>query len=602
MASSPALELPPAPSRALAGRLIGGWGAFAAWLLFCVAALWLFRHEIAALSFRDPDDALRLQQVRDWIAGQSLFDVTQYRINPPFGGPMHWSRIVDLPIAALIELARPLMGMERAEIFACAATPLLLLGATLWATYILTKRLGGAGLALMAGLLLLTSPSILVQFTPLRIDHHGWQILLGAIALAGLFDDRPLRGGLIVGMALAVWLQISTEALPYTALFAGLLGLRFLLSPGEARRFAAFASTLGSSALLLLVMTRGWQAPLAQYCDSLSAAYIWPLIAFGGTSVLAWRLIGTASYSRRFAVLAVGAGAALLTFAFAGGPCLSGDPFKALGPFAYKYWYLQIREGRPIWEQDLVTRGVIILPPLIGLIGAWLAVQKAAPRSDQRFAWCLLAMVIIGTTAVSCMVMRALSFAHVAALPATAFLFLHLLKRAQASPKAVVRVLGSSALILLSPAGLCATWVAATSKNGGIGNGALASCQTAEALRPLASLPRSVVFAPIDLGPDILVKTHHSVIATGHHRNAVGITAVIKGFTSNPRAAHKLIRELRGGRGADYVVSCNSMNGFLYYSEISPHGLGAMLEKGRHPDWLKPVPATGTLHIYKVLP
>src|SRR5437763_9686188 len=48
------------------------------------------------------DDAMRLVQIRDLLAGQNWFDLTQYRLNPPAGVPTHWSRLIDLPIALLI--------------------------------------------------------------------------------------------------------------------------------------------------------------------------------------------------------------------------------------------------------------------------------------------------------------------------------------------------------------------------------------------------------------------------------------------------------------------------------------------------------------------
>ena len=73
-------------------------GIFATWGLACAILLWIMRDNIAAMSMLDADDYLRLQQVRDWLGGQSFFDVTQYRVDPPRGLPMHWSRIVDLPL------------------------------------------------------------------------------------------------------------------------------------------------------------------------------------------------------------------------------------------------------------------------------------------------------------------------------------------------------------------------------------------------------------------------------------------------------------------------------------------------------------------------
>ena len=50
----------------------------------------------------DTDDAMRLVQVRDLLAGQGWFDMVQHRLMPPEGASMHWSRLVDAPLAALI--------------------------------------------------------------------------------------------------------------------------------------------------------------------------------------------------------------------------------------------------------------------------------------------------------------------------------------------------------------------------------------------------------------------------------------------------------------------------------------------------------------------
>src|SRR3546814_18866070 len=61
-------------------------------------------------------DAMRMAQVRDLLAGQGWWDLTQYRVNPADGGVlMHWSRIVDAPIAGGILLLRPLFGQPLAE-------------------------------------------------------------------------------------------------------------------------------------------------------------------------------------------------------------------------------------------------------------------------------------------------------------------------------------------------------------------------------------------------------------------------------------------------------------------------------------------------------
>ena len=50
-----------------------------------------------------------LRQVRALLGGQGWFDLRQHRFDPAHGGAnIHWSRLVDLPLAGLILLMKPL--------------------------------------------------------------------------------------------------------------------------------------------------------------------------------------------------------------------------------------------------------------------------------------------------------------------------------------------------------------------------------------------------------------------------------------------------------------------------------------------------------------
>ena len=49
-----------------------------------------------------------MMQVRALIAGQDWYDLRQHRLNPPFGADIHWSRLVDLPIAGIKLALAPL--------------------------------------------------------------------------------------------------------------------------------------------------------------------------------------------------------------------------------------------------------------------------------------------------------------------------------------------------------------------------------------------------------------------------------------------------------------------------------------------------------------
>src|SRR4051812_39520237 len=85
-------------------------------LAFCwalTAALYITKAVLTAGStplILDTDDAMRLTMVHDFLAGQGWFDLVQHRLNTPYGGEIHWSRLIDLPEAMLLFVLRPLFG------------------------------------------------------------------------------------------------------------------------------------------------------------------------------------------------------------------------------------------------------------------------------------------------------------------------------------------------------------------------------------------------------------------------------------------------------------------------------------------------------------
>ena len=72
----------------------------------------------------DNDSLLRLVQIRDLIGGQGWFDLHQYRMGPDGGFVMHWSRLVDAPIAAIMLAGAAVTGsMAIGETVALIAWP-----------------------------------------------------------------------------------------------------------------------------------------------------------------------------------------------------------------------------------------------------------------------------------------------------------------------------------------------------------------------------------------------------------------------------------------------------------------------------------------------
>ena len=140
-------------------------------------ALWLTRGAMEL----DTDSAMRLAQVRDLMAGQGWFDTVQHRMNTPYGLPMHWSRLVDAPLALLMTVS---------EAFALRAWPLLLFGASVLLLARIAFAMAGVRAVVVVSALALLCSGIYGTFAPGNIDHHGLQLVLMLAALLGVIERR----------------------------------------------------------------------------------------------------------------------------------------------------------------------------------------------------------------------------------------------------------------------------------------------------------------------------------------------------------------------------------------------------------------------------
>lgn len=561
------------------------------WLLCAAVQLWAGWDAILTMGFNDPDDSLRLVEVRDWMAGQSWFDVSQYRIQPPGGTPMHWSRLVDLPIVALIRVAGLVLSPAAAEQVAIAILPLLILLLLAWVLYRLSLRLTGMRLmGVVAVGMLMLSLGILFQFKPNRVDHHDWQIVLAALtvltALRALTDG--VRPAIVAGLVAALSLTVAIEGLPLVVAVAGVFALRHVRAAGEARLLAGYlAGLVGGGAMLLLVML-GWHGAQVPWCDALSPAYLGPiavaLLLFGA----AVRLLPQAGIAGRIGSLAVAGAGAALTFRLATPVCAAG-PFASLDPLVARMWYMSVMEGRPVWIQSFELRFLLPLPSAIGLGAVLWAIRS--DDAHRREAWIAMLLVQAATLLVSILVMRAMGLAHFLALPATAWMVTRLFLAARTLPRPVTRVCASAACFLLTPIGAEAV-VAMVLPDNAERKAARdyvdprAECTTRQTLRGLAALPRSTLFAPLDIGPDILVYTPHSVIGTGHHRARWGMKTVISAFIAPPDEARRII----AATPTRYLVLCEKPPEVQRYAQFYPNSLAAALLHHRIPAWLQPVP------------
>src|SRR4051812_50110784 len=131
------------------------WWVLLFWLATSALLLYGRWGAINAFALGDTDDNMRIMQVRALLAGQDWYDLRQYRLNPPFGADIHWSRLVDLPIAGIRLALAPFIGGAEAERAAVAIAPVLPMGVAMAALAATVRRMLGPLAFLLALAILL---------------------------------------------------------------------------------------------------------------------------------------------------------------------------------------------------------------------------------------------------------------------------------------------------------------------------------------------------------------------------------------------------------------------------------------------------------------
>ena len=569
------------------------------WALLAALVLIVSAGRIMQWDYPDPDDIMRLVQVRDLLAGQDWFDLTQHRIDPLRQVPMHWSRLVDLPLAIIIGGLTPLLGQAGAESFALIAVPLLVLLIAMILTGLVSVRLFGretGGLTvLVAGMM----PLLINQFQPLRIDHHGWQIACFAAALWGLAQGKAARGPIVAGLAMAWGMMISIETLPLAGLVGGIFALRWLRDRHERSALTHYLQALSAGLCVLFLATRGWPGA-SNFCDAIMPAHIgFFLVAALGTTVLR-TIRPLPAIATVGAFGAIGA-AGLALFGWSAPGCLD-TPFGSLDPLVHDLWYVAVSEGRPVWEQR-----PIIIPVLLQLLVAFAAsvfLYTRAPANERGW-WLDFVILFAGTLVLGLLVTRSLAFGALLATIPLGWLLAQALHRLRTAdgPRTRMAIAVATLLVLLPAAPVAlAQQVLPERKDPreeGVNGLRDSFCDDRGAAETLQKLAPGMVFAPLDIGPSLLLNTRHKVVATGHHRAQAAMHDVMVAFLSDPDEARAVVQRY----DADYFVLCTDLyEPAIYRMNGGPGSLAARLTEGDVPDWLEPLSLGGpeTFRAYRV--
>jgi hypothetical protein len=549
----------------------------------------------------DTDDAMRLVEVRDFLAGQGWFDLHQPRLAPPLGYDSHWSRLIDAGLAGLFLLFHQFVDAGLAERLMRVTWPMLWLVPTILGTLATAWRLAGRNAVVVTLLFVVGGGPAFQQFLPGRIDHHNVQIAFAVLTLAATVWSDRLRwaawaAGALTGLALAIGL----ESLLFLALCGAAFAVRYVLDRAEAGALARYGAALAVStvaAFLVSVPPAHWSRSA---CDAIAINWAAPVFTAGGLLALAAGLGARAEIWIRGATVAAIAAAAAAIFVAVEPRCLGG-PYAMMDPAVRPIWFDHVSEMRSIWavarEAPAMAAAVAISPLAALAAAAWLAGERALRRDP---AYVTAAAVLLASCVLTIAVTKMCMYAMWLGMPLLAAACLRLFARLRLTSL----VARTFVALLLTPALLSGSLIAVAEA---AGTSALdeqdprvaAGCLKTASYAPLARLPRGLVAADTDFGSFVLATTAHSVLSAPYHRLSDGIVAAHRILALPPDEAHAVVSRL----GVDYVLICRGSMPVGMTEEERKTGLWARLRDGSAPSWLEAVPPQPgeAFRIYRVI-
>ena len=556
-------------------------------------------------SIGDNDSLLRLVQVRDLLAGQFWFDPTQYRMGLEAGFEMHWSRLVDLPIAALILTTR--------ETGALVIWPLLLFGSSLFLIIRAAHLVGGGEAVLPAAVTGGLALYFVNVFSPGALDHHNAQLVLALgtmyALMVGLQNTArpPTRAGSVAGICAALMVAIGMEAAPYAAA-ACVVAAGCFLAGGEQKTNLArwFGVAFAITAALSLAATVSPQKWLLVACDALSFPQA-ALAVLGGAGLAMLTLVPGLGRSAgaRMAVLA-GLGFVVGVVALSAFPECLGDPYADLDPLLRRYWLGSVTEAQSLaaltQARGYGTIAGYYATPAIAvlvLIGLGLRREVISP------------LLVVGgflgvAVAVSCWQVRGGVFSVAIASVVLAAWIGRLRARAQGTA-CLSDQLSMAAGWMLSVSLLWQVAGHSVEPANATVAGELHArsekqfwCYALTDMSGLAQLSAGTVLTISNLGSIVLHETGHRVLNGPYHRNNDGNRAALELLMAPPAVGAASARAL----GIDYVAFCPGNPETQALAQWAPAGLMKALLHGEIPDWLQRVEGSETspLQIFRVSP
>ncbi|RWF27277.1 GtrA family protein [Mesorhizobium sp.] len=551
----------------------------------------------------DNDSLLQLVQVRDLLGGQGWFDMHQYRMGPEGGFVMHWSRLLDAPLALGILVMSALTGSRPlAEQIVQVAWPALLFWLTLFFTVRAARSVGGAGAVLPAVVVGAAAYHFIGIYSPGSLDHHNVQVMLTMASLS-LLLDAPARNwmALPAGVCAALTLAIGMESAPYAGTIGALVAVLFLIDGVRERQIAKnFGFGFAGVSALVFVTTVPMSAWGQAQCDAFSIAqFVVAAIAGIGLAASASNDAVASRWQRRLLAIGLLAAtlAAVVVVAF---PQCLAEPYAGLDPRLKELWLDHIDEAQSLFTL-LVHKPASVAAryatPLLAIVVMALRLAHGGRRRQDSLVGALLIVAFL----VSAWEIRGSTFSiGFAVIPLSAWIA-RWRRRVEVSPSRSVSLRMVAAWLLSVNALWAGTATAMSSAfepvkadDGGVDR----NCESKASFAALAGQPGTTVLAISNLGSPILAYTGHRVFSGPYHRNIAGNLLALDAFLGSDADARAIVESHHVG----LVAVCRGSVESQLLAEKAPKGFLAGLIDGRVPEWLEPVAATrgAPIELYRV--
>ena len=531
-------------------------------LMALLAAQWWLAERQDGAVFQgalfDSDSYMLLVRVQKLLDAPAIsevwFDDRIDRANTPYGHSLHWTRPLDILLLAGTVFLAPQMGtqgaLHQAGVWLSPFLHILTLLTLLWAA----RALLPYGALFWLGLLFPLQLFLDFQFAPGRPDHHALLLYLFVWAMGAqirALQRNSVLWAAVTALPLGLMLWVSVEGLLAIALVFAIWGLRWLMPSPTARVAAwsglAFAVLLTLISIAAVILEHPSEILFTSLYDTISISYIVLLMLTASAFFVA--AVVPARWPGLLAFVAVPICQYLIYPAFFHGPLSGQDPIFANAIFQYA--------GETKGLQNFSDLFLYVGPALVALpYGLW-QISRSDPN-EARWPWILLVCGLILYLVLAVIQIRWAPYVTLLALPGYCSLLGRLFKALNLNNIFISSFLR---IVLIACFALGFYALSFQMRDAEAEHTKCAQDEMARHLKSRFQMPQRII-SYMTIGPAILYRSPHEVVATPYFRNAQGGLDTLAFFNSDdPTVARKIIKD----RQIDLVLTCPGDRESLIY-------------------------------------